>query len=114
MTRRLALLATLLVALVALPAAEASARVLSIAKAKALAVKEAEKVKSALHREGATTAEVPGCWRVHAHKVGCYFSLNGYDRELQAPWHCMLRVSVRLNDRAGARYRVTLGHPVCH
>ena len=112
MGRRSTLL-LLLLTLVLLPATEASAHGLSLPKAKALVAKKAETVKRHLRSEGATEAKVPACWRVHAHKAACYFLVLGYDRALGVHWHCMLRVTVRLSERHGGRYRLGYGRPVC-
>jgi hypothetical protein len=107
--RRISLLLALALTL-ALPAA-AEARTLTISEAKALAAKKAEKVKRNLADEGAERAKVPGCWRKAEHKVYCYFSVWGYDRELDFRWKCMLKLSVvlRSNGRLAARY----GEAVC-
>lgn len=109
MHRRLAVLIAVL-AVVALPAA-AQARALTISEAKALAAKKAEKVKQDLADEGAERAKVPGCWRKSDRKVYCYFSIWGYDQELDFRWKCMLKLSVvrQSNGRLAARY----GEAVC-
>jgi len=95
--------------------ASAEARKLTISEAKALAAREAEKVKQDLISEGAQRAKVPGCWRNNRYKVSCYFSVWGYDRELGMRWKCMLRIRVRLRTQSSARgrYRVTYGRAVC-
>ena len=105
MSRRLAVLIAAL-AVAVLPAT-AEARTLSIAEAKALTAKKAEKVKRELRSEGAQRARIPGCWRNSARKVSCFFSVYGYDEELDYRWECMLRVVVRLTDsgRYAVRYR---------
>jgi hypothetical protein len=113
MARRLAVLFAALM-IVAVPAS-AEARSLSIAEAKELAARKAEKVKRDLAGEGAQGAKVPGCWRNNRYKVSCYFSVWGYDRELGMRWKCMLRIRVRLRAHASgrSRYRVTYGRAVC-
>ena len=109
MARRLAVLIAALMVM-SLPAA-AEARKLSIAVAKALAAKKAERVKANLAEDGAERAKVPGCWRKSDHKVYCYFSIWGYDETLDFRWKCMMKLSVvqRDNGRITARY----GEAVC-
>ena len=109
MDRRLAVLIAALT-LVVLPAT-ADARTLPLSKAKALAAEKAEKVKRDLADEGAERARVPGCWRKRDYKVYCYFSVWGYDQELDFRWKCMLKVSVVL--RSNGRYAVRYGDAVC-
>ena len=109
MPRRISLLLAL-VLMLALPAG-AQARTLSMADAKALAAQKAEKVKRELLKEGAERAKVPGCWRKADHKIYCYFSVWGYDQELDFRWKCMLRVSVVL--RSSGSHAVRYGDAVC-
>ena len=115
MARRLAVLIAVVTVVAAVPAA-AEARSLSIREAKALAARQAEKVERDLRSEGAQRSKVPGCWRNTARKVSCFFSVYGYDRELDYKWQCMLRVVVRLRDRPSpehGRYRFKYGTPRC-
>jgi hypothetical protein len=104
-SRRLAVLIAVLT-VAAVPAA-AEARTLTIAEAKALTAKKAQKVKRELAGEGAQRARIPGCWRNSRRQVSCFFSIYGYDEELDYRWECMLRVVVRLTDsgRYAVRYR---------
>jgi hypothetical protein len=110
MARRLAVLIAALMMIVSLPAA-AEARKLTIAEAKALAAKKAEKVKHELAEDGAERAKVPGCWRKADHKVYCYFSIWGYDEALDFRWKCMMKLSVVL--RSNGHYAVRNGEAVC-
>ena len=114
MARNLAVLITIL-AVVAVPAA-AQARTLTIREARALAARKAEKVKRDLRSEGANRAKVPGCWRNSARRVSCFFSVFGYDRELDYRWQCMLRLVIRLRERPSTehgRYRIRYGTARC-
>ena len=114
MARRLAVLIAVVV-VAAVPAA-AQARTLSISEAKAVAARKAEKVKRDLRSEGANRAKVPGCWRNSLRRVSCFFSVFGYDDELDYKWQCMLRVAIRLRDRPSpehGRYRIKYGTARC-
>jgi hypothetical protein len=111
MTRRCVPLITLVaLAAMAVPAS-AQAPLLSISAAKSVAAKKAEKVKNDLKSEGARKAKIPGCWRNNERQVSCFFSVYGYDSELDYKWECMLRVVVKL--RPSGKYRVKYGHAVC-
>ena len=111
MTRRLIpLIALVAVATSAVPAS-AQAPILTMANAKAVAAKKAQKVKNDLKSEGAQRAKIPGCWRNNERQVSCYFSVLGYDKEQDFKWECMLRVVVKL--KPSGKYAVKYGHAVC-
>ena len=104
-----------LIAAFAVPAS-AQTQVLPLGKAKAIAAKQARKVKSDLADEGALRAKVPGCWRRNARKVSCYFAVYGYDAEQDFHWKCMLRINIRLLEHPSpghGRYKFSYGQPVC-
>ncbi len=110
---RMVVATTVLIAVIAVPA---SARtVLPLGKAKAIAAKQARKVKQDLADQGARRAKVPGCWRQNARKVSCYFAVYGYDASQDFHWKCMLRINIRLRSRPSkhGRYRFSYGQPVC-
>jgi hypothetical protein len=111
MTRRLVpLIALVALATTAVPAS-AQAPLLSMSDAKAVAAKKAAKVKNDLKSEGARRSKIPGCWRNNERQVSCFFSVFGYDPELDYKWECMLRVVVKL--RPSGKYKVKYGHAVC-
>ena len=100
--------------LIASPASAKPA--LSVAEAKAVTAKKAEKVRRDLAEDGASRSEVPGCWRNNTRQVSCYFSIYGYDEQEDFHWQCMLRTVVKLRkhpSRRHGRYRVKYGHAVC-
>ena len=104
-----------LIAVIAIPAS-AQTPILPMGKAKAIAAKQARKVKRDLASEGARRAKVPGCWRRNARKVSCYFAVYGYDAEQGFRWKCMLRINIRLRhhpSRKHGRYKFSYGRAVC-
>ena len=91
--------------------ATAQGPVLSMSKAKAVAAQKAQKVKRDVESEGARRSKVPGCWRSNERQASCFFSVYGYDPDLDYKWECMLRVVVKL--RPSGKYSVKYGHAVC-
>src|SRR3954467_10670423 len=110
MIRCLVPLTAALALAVAVPAS-AQGPVLSMSQAKAVAAQKAQKVKNDLKSEGARKAKVPGCWRNNERQVSCFFSVYGYDSELDYKWECMLR---RVGKRPpSGKNRGKYGHAVC-
>src|SRR4051794_3630935 len=105
------LIITALASLALAAPASAQAPILSMSRAKAVAAKKAQKVKNDLKSEGARKSKIPGCWRNNERQVSCFFSVYGYDPDLDYKWECMLRVVVKL--RPSGKYRVKYGHAVC-
>jgi hypothetical protein len=115
--RRTALFTILAVIGSLLLASSASASpALSVAEAKAVTAKTAQKVRRQLAEDGARRAKVPGCWRNNSRQVSCFFSIYGFDDQDDFHWQCMLRTVVKLRthpSRRHGRYRVTYGHAIC-
>jgi hypothetical protein len=110
MQPRIALITAIASLCLVAPAA-AQGPVLSMSKAKSVAAKKAQKVKKDLESEGAQRSKIPGCWRNNERQVSCFFSVFGYDPDLDYKWECMLRVVVKL--RPSGKYAVKYGHAVC-
>lgn len=105
----------LLASFAALPAFASAQPGLSKSKARALAVKTAEKVKRDLAEDGAQRASVPGCWRNSDLRVSCYIKIRGYDSELDFGWTCMMRVAIEMRTGATAarRFKYVYGTAIC-
>ena len=110
MQSRIALITAIASLCLVAPAA-AQGPVLSMSKAKTVVAKKAQKVKKDLESEGARRSKIPGCWRNNERQVSCFFSVFGYDPDLDYKWECMLRVVVKL--RPSGKYAVKYGHAVC-